>query len=82
MRSPIRPVALAGSFALLLSIAPSQANMAQANMAQENTARVNFAPAEGEVFPELAFPTLEGTGLASLRDYRGQKVLLMQFASW
>ncbi len=67
MRSPIRPVALAGSFALLLSIAPAQAN---------------FAPAEGEVFPELSFPTLEGEVPASLKDYRGKKVLLMQFASW
>ena len=72
MRSPIRPVALAGSFALLLSIAPTQ----------EISAQVNFAPAEGEVFPELSFPTLDGKSLASLEDYRGQKVLLMQFASW
>ena len=72
MRSPIRPVALAGSFALLLSIAPTQ----------ESSAQVSFAPAEGEVFPELLFPTLDGEGLASLEDYRGQKVLLMQFASW
>ena len=67
MPSPIRPVALAGSFALLLSIAPAQEN---------------FAPKEGEVFPELYFPTIDGEGLASLKDYRGKKILLMQFASW
>ena len=41
-----------------------------------------MAPQEGEVFSELSFPTLDGTGVASLKDYRGKKVLLMQFASW
>jgi len=72
MRSPLRPLAVAGSLALLLSVAPTQ----------ENSAQENFAPKEGEVFPELSFPTLQGKGLTSLKDYRGQKILLIQFASW
>ena len=46
------------------------------------SAQAGIAPQEGEVFPELSFPTLDGAGLASLKDYRGKKVLLMQFASW
>ena len=60
-------MALVGSLTLLLG----------AVSAQES-----FAPVEGEVFPEMAFPTVDGEGFASLKDFRGQKVLLMQFASW
>ncbi len=60
-------MALAGSVALLLSVASAQEN---------------FAPKDGEVFPEMSFPTLDGEGFASLADFRGKKVLLMQFASW
>ncbi len=72
MRSPFLTLALASSLALLLSVAPAPA--------QENLA--NFAPKDGEVFPEMSFPTLDGDGFASLKDFRGKKVLLMQFASW
>ena len=39
-------------------------------------------PKVGEVFPDLSFPALEESGLHSLSDYRGTKVLLIQFASW
>ncbi len=67
MRSPSRPVALASSLVLLLGVASAQEN---------------FAPKDGEVFPEMSFPTLDGDGFASLADFRGKKVLLMQFASW
>ena len=67
MRSPFLPLALASSLALLLSVTPAQEN---------------FAPKDGEVFPEMSFPTLDGDGFASLKDFRGKKVLLMQFASW
>ena len=67
MRSLFRPMALASSVALLLSVASAQEN---------------FAPKDGEVFPEMSFPTLAGEGFASLADFRGKKVLLMQFASW
>ena len=67
MRSPFLPLALASSLALLLSVASAQEN---------------FAPKDGEVFPEMSFPTLDGDGFASLKDFRGEKVLLMQFASW
>ena len=39
-------------------------------------------PKVGEVFPDLKFPALQESGLHSLSDYRGTKVLLIQFASW
>ena len=44
-------------------------------------AQQNLQPQEGEVFPELQLPTLDGEP-GSLAAYRGKKVLLMQFASW
>ena len=45
------------------------------------SAQQSLQPKEGEVFPEIAFPTLAGEQ-ASLAKFRGKKVLLMQFASW
>ncbi len=45
-------------------------------------AQESLTPRDGEVFPEMAFPTLDGQDRMSLSDFRGQKVLLMQFASW
>lgn len=39
-------------------------------------------PKVGEPFPLQTFPRLEDGELASLADYRGEKVLLVQFASW
>ena len=35
----------------------------------------------GEPVPDLRLPTIDGK-TASLRGYRGKKVLLIQFASW
>ena len=45
-------------------------------------AQESLAPEEGQVFPEIEFPTLDGQDRMSLSAFRGQKVLLMQFASW
>lgn len=58
-----------GAGALLL-LAPSLA------------AQDRMVPEEGEPFPEIAFPTLDGGGLATMKEFRGRKILLMQFASW
>lgn len=46
------------------------------------TAQQELAPKEGQPFPEIDFPLLDGSGFSSLSSYRGEKVLLMQFASW
>ena len=39
-------------------------------------------PKVGEVFPDLEFPVLGQEDIGSLSDFRGSKVLLIQFASW
>lgn len=39
-------------------------------------------PKVGEVFPDLRFPVLGEDRLGAVSDYRGSKVLLIQFASW
>ncbi len=36
----------------------------------------------GARFPDLVLPTLEDGRPASLRDFRGRKVILHVFASW
>ncbi len=36
----------------------------------------------GEPFPDLTLPALQDGRPASIRDYRGQKVILHVFASW
>jgi len=37
---------------------------------------------EGEPFPEIVLPDMETGEPASIRDFRGQKVVLHVFASW
>ena len=39
-------------------------------------------PEVGQAFPLQAFPQIGAEGLHSLAEYRGRKVLLVQFASW
>jgi hypothetical protein len=36
----------------------------------------------GQTFPDLMLPSLEDGQPTSMRDYRGQKVVLHVFASW
>lgn len=36
----------------------------------------------GQPFPDLTLPALDDGRPASIRDYRGQKVVLHVFASW
>ncbi len=36
---------------------------------------------EGEMYPDFYLPKVDG-GFGRLSDYRGQKVLLIHFASW
>lgn len=38
--------------------------------------------AVGDIFPDLAFPSLEDGTPARLSDFRGKKVMLHVFASW
>ena len=37
---------------------------------------------EGEPFPALAFPLVDGGGAVTLSNFRGRKVILQLFASW
>lgn len=42
-------------------------------------------PAEPQLqerFPAFRLPTVDGASVHDLRDYRGRKVLLIDFASW
>ncbi len=36
----------------------------------------------GEMFPDLLLPSLESGAPTSLREFRGQKLVLHVFASW
>ena len=36
----------------------------------------------GQVFPQVVLPSLDGKRTLSLTDFRGKKVLLIEFASW
>ncbi len=44
--------------------------------------RLSSPFAEGDVFPDLAFPSLEDGTPTRLSDFRGHKVMLHVFASW
>ena len=36
----------------------------------------------GQMFPDLELPTVDGHGTLRLSDLRGQRLLLIEFASW
>ena len=46
------------------------------------TQRLDSPFAVGELFPDLAFPSLEDGAPTRLSDFRGHKVMLHVFASW
>ena len=37
---------------------------------------------EGQVFPTIVFPSLDGNRPGSVADFRGKKLILHIFASW
>lgn len=37
---------------------------------------------EGQVFPTMVFPSLDGSRPGSVADFRGKKLILHIFASW
>ena len=41
-----------------------------------------YAPKVGERHPDFTLPTIGDRTPVSLSDFRGKKVLLIQFASW
>ena len=41
-----------------------------------------YAPKVGEPHPEFTLPDIQTGKPVSLADFRGKKVLLIQFASW
>ena len=41
-----------------------------------------YAPKVGEQHPDFRLPRIDDREPVSLSDYRGQRVLLIQFASW
>ncbi len=41
-----------------------------------------YAPKVGERHPDFTLPTIGDRAPTSLSDFRGKKVLLIQFASW
>ena len=41
-----------------------------------------YAPKVGRRHPDFTLPRIDGRAPASLSDFRGKKVLLIQFASW
>ena len=41
-----------------------------------------YAPKVGERHPDFTLPTIGDRTPTSLSDFRGKKVLLIQFASW
>ena len=36
----------------------------------------------GQVFPQIGLPSLDGKRSLAISDFRGMKVLLIEFASW
>ena len=45
-------------------------------------AAASYAPKVGERHPDFTLPTIGDRTPVSLSDFRGKKVLLIQFASW
>jgi hypothetical protein len=42
----------------------------------------DYAPQVGSLHPDFTLPTIDDGRPVSLAQFRGQKVLLIQFASW
>jgi hypothetical protein len=42
----------------------------------------SYAPKVGEKYPDFTLPRIDDGAPVSLSNFRGKKVLLIQFASW
>ena len=73
--SVVRRVALIGLLPVALG-----ACVGETSTPRETSRRSPFQV--DQPFPDLALPALEGSRPVSIRDYRGQKVILHVFASW
>ena len=61
---------------------PTDEVLASAVSSGSAAQRLSSPFAEGDVFPDLAFPSLEDGTPTRLSDFRGHKVMLHVFASW
>ncbi len=81
-----RTVATFSAMVLGLSAAagdpPADEIMASAVPSGSAAQRLDSPFAEGELFPDLAFPSLADGTPTRLSDFRGHKVMLHIFASW
>ena len=61
----------------------SMALLALCTMATASTAdTLTIGREVGQVFPQVVLPTLDGKRTLALSNFRGKKVLLIEFASW
>ena len=74
--SVFRRLALIGLLPVALGACGSEMSTTTSDTARRSPFRV------GQPFPKLTLPALEDGQPASIRDYRGRKVILHVFASW
>ena len=63
-----------------LALALATCGMILGSTSRESAA--SYAPKVGERHPDFTLPTIGDRTPVSLSDFRGKKVLLIQFASW
>lgn len=54
----------------------------QSTSAADESDSVSYRPVIGEPHPDFVLPNIRNNKPLRLSDYRGQKVLLIHFASW
>ena len=82
----VRAVATLSVMALAIPAgagSPSADEVSASVVSSESAAQRRDSPfAVGDLFPDLAFPSLEDGTPTRLSDFRGKKVMLHVFASW
>ena len=63
-----------------LALALSACGMILGSTARASAA--SYAPKVGETHPDFTLPRIDDGAPVSLSNFRGKKVLLIQFASW
>ena len=63
-----------------LALALSACGMILGSTARASAA--SYAPKVGEKHPDFSLPRIDDRAPVSLSNFRGKKVLLIQFASW